>query len=572
MFGKRYFATRKRLAGIVDSVEELSQDVGLDLDGFAEHSKLLEDMKNPFLIVVCGEVNAGKSTLVNGIFGMELCKSIILPETHRAIWYRHGEEEYDEDVTEVLQERYRSFDFLHDFNVVDTPGTNSIVKGHQAITEKFLPVADLVLFVFPVSNPWGAATWDFIGRMPNDMQAKIACVIQQKDLRAEEEVEIIIGHLKELAKQRLVKVPEVYPVSGKQALDAKQRQPFAEAEWEGSGYPELEKFISRSVNTSPERRQVLRDVRDMVSDALGKIENHMESRASGVERKAMYLKKVEGEADDVRERYDDEVVQRFASYGETFMDEAEAGLLALQKKLSLGTSLRSLFKREDCAEEVEEAVLKAVDDGFGELAAHGSHELEDLCEAHWKEAVPKIDKQLDISVEKSLDGEEFGLSQVREVFVKKMKRIVRQSVLGMKLRGGLELKIEGRRAVLRRFVASVLILLTLGGVAGAFQIHMLAWALITAALMVGMVGLVMAVRHGQKVLRWFRFRLEDGRQPFESEVGRGYREEVRRFFSDYVRRLDLVRKELAITKSELEPQMEKWRELFLELKAVDQEL
>jgi len=572
MFGKRYFATRKRLAGIVDSVEKLAGEVGLSLGGFAEHSELLEGMRNPFLIVVCGEVNAGKSTLVNGIFGMELCKSNILPETDRVIWYRHGEKERDEDVTDVLQERYRSFDFLHDFNVVDTPGTNSIVRGHQAITERFLPVADLVLFVFPVSNPWGAATWDFISKMPDEMQSKIACVIQQKDLREPEEVEIIIGHLKELAVQRMVKAPQVYPVSGKAALEAKRRQPFAEREWEESGYPELEQFISRSVNTSPGRRQILRDVRDMTSDALRKIEDHMEACASGVERKAMYLKKVEGEADDAREKYDDEVVQRFVGFGDAYMEESEAGIKVLRKKLSLLPSLRSLFKREDCAMEVEDAIASSVEEALGELASLGSHELEDICEGHWKDAAPRINAQLAIKVAKVFEEEEIGLARAREVFVKKLRRVVRQAVIGVRLRGGLEMKVDERRGVMRRFMAGMLIFLTLGGCLGAFQFHMWAWGLVTVALMVGMAGVVVSISQTQKVLKWFQAKILDGRSTMESEVGRGYREEVRRFFSEYVRRLDLVRNEVAVTKSELEPRMEKWRELFLELKSVEKEL
>ena len=166
MFGEQYFATRKKLGVVVHNTRELARNLGLEIAGFSEESELLEGLENPFLFVVSGEVNAGKSTLINGLFGEELCKVNVLPETERVLWYRFGEEEHNEEITEILEERYRPIDFLSDFNIVDTPGTNSVVRGHQAITESFLPVADLVLFVFPVSNPWGAATWDFIERFP----------------------------------------------------------------------------------------------------------------------------------------------------------------------------------------------------------------------------------------------------------------------------------------------------------------------------------------------------------------------------------------------------------------------
>jgi predicted GTPase len=183
MFGERYFATRQKLAAVVNDTRDLARTSGVELNGFAADSELFEGFANPFLFVVCGEVNAGKSTLINGLFGQELCSVNVLPETERVTWYRYGETSHNEEITEVLEERYRPIEFLSDFNSVDTPGTNSVIRGHQAITERFLPVADLVLFVFPVSNPWGAATWDFIARFPEELRGKVAFFLQQKDQR-----------------------------------------------------------------------------------------------------------------------------------------------------------------------------------------------------------------------------------------------------------------------------------------------------------------------------------------------------------------------------------------------------
>ena len=142
MFGREYFKTRKRLSDVVVRVLALAEKTD------AEKSPLLENditkgLSNPFLLVVCGEVNAGKSTLLNGLFGQDICKTNVLPETDRVQWYRYGERTYDEEVTPILEERFRRVDFLMDFNLVDTPGTNSVVQGHQAITDRFLPVADL---------------------------------------------------------------------------------------------------------------------------------------------------------------------------------------------------------------------------------------------------------------------------------------------------------------------------------------------------------------------------------------------------------------------------------------------
>ena len=87
MFGERYFATRQKLSAVVHDARQLARTTGVELNGYSEESELLQGLKNPFLFVVCGEVNAGKSTLINGLFGEDLCAVNVLPETQRDIWF-----------------------------------------------------------------------------------------------------------------------------------------------------------------------------------------------------------------------------------------------------------------------------------------------------------------------------------------------------------------------------------------------------------------------------------------------------------------------------------------------------
>jgi hypothetical protein len=44
-------------------------------------------------------------------------------------------------------------EFLRDIAIMDTPGTNSVVRQHQEITEDFIPRADLVLFITSIDRP-----------------------------------------------------------------------------------------------------------------------------------------------------------------------------------------------------------------------------------------------------------------------------------------------------------------------------------------------------------------------------------------------------------------------------------
>src|SRR5712671_4808117 len=104
---------------------------------------LLTDIREPLLFVVVGEVKSGKSSLLNALFGQEFAKVDVLPATDKICIFRYGAMEKQVDVSPKLIERYLPVPFLHDFNVVDTPGTNTIVAEHQTITENFVPRADL---------------------------------------------------------------------------------------------------------------------------------------------------------------------------------------------------------------------------------------------------------------------------------------------------------------------------------------------------------------------------------------------------------------------------------------------
>ena len=113
-------------------------------------------------------------------------------------------------------ERYLPIPFLHDFNVVDTPGTNTMVAEHQTITENFVPRADLILFVFSVVNPWTQSAWEFLKFIQTKWLKNVVFVLQQADLREPTEIEVIQRHLQDNAIQRLGFAPPIFAGLGAQ--------------------------------------------------------------------------------------------------------------------------------------------------------------------------------------------------------------------------------------------------------------------------------------------------------------------------------------------------------------------
>src|SRR3954464_9198225 len=201
---------------------------------------LLTNIREPLLFVVVGEVKAGKSSLINALFGQEIARADVLPATDRVCIYRYGADEKMVELSPRLIERHLPIEFLRDFNVVDTPGTNTMIAEHQTITENFVPRADLILFVFSVANPWTQSAWDFLKFVQKKWLKNVVFVLQQSDLREPAEIEIIRRHLTDTAAQKLGVTLPVFAVSARKALLARTTGADKDQLWKESEFAALE--------------------------------------------------------------------------------------------------------------------------------------------------------------------------------------------------------------------------------------------------------------------------------------------------------------------------------------------
>ena len=63
----------------------------------------------------------------------------------------YGKEHTITALSAVLKRITYNEEILKEIAIVDTPGTNTIISHHQEITERFIPVSDLIVFVFESS-------------------------------------------------------------------------------------------------------------------------------------------------------------------------------------------------------------------------------------------------------------------------------------------------------------------------------------------------------------------------------------------------------------------------------------
>jgi small GTP-binding protein len=193
-----------------------------------------------FLLVVVGEFNAGKSAFINALLGQPVLDEGVTPTTDRIHVLAHGPattRHLQDDGIEMLT---AAVEVLRDIHIVDTPGTNAIIREHERLTSEFVPRSDLVLFVTSADRPFTETERAFL-QLIRDWGKKIVIVINKVDiLQHETEVQEVVSFVREHATRLLGISPDVFPVSARLAMRAKRGDPSV---WAASRFEPLERFL-----------------------------------------------------------------------------------------------------------------------------------------------------------------------------------------------------------------------------------------------------------------------------------------------------------------------------------------
>ena len=198
-----------------------------------------------FLLVVVGEFNAGKSAFINALLGERILEEGVTPTTTKVNILRYGEKKEKKILSENVESINLKAPYLKEISIVDTPGTNAIIREHEEITSLFVPRSDLILFVTSADRPFTESERIFLDQIKS-WGKKVVLVINKIDiLQSPEALEEIRVFVSENAKKVLRIDPEIFPVSSQLALKAKQGEP---ALWEESRFEHLETYILNTLD------------------------------------------------------------------------------------------------------------------------------------------------------------------------------------------------------------------------------------------------------------------------------------------------------------------------------------
>ena len=186
---------QQRIAGLLLSLERSpSLPLSPSLSSLLSDSRAL--LYQPFFIVVVGEFNSSKSSLINALLRSPtpLLPTGPLPTTSFIYIIQYGETVSHTTSTAASPSSSSStsaplhvitapIPWLRTLSLIDTPGTNALARVHEQLTRDFLPRADLILLVTSSERPFSQSEKDFLSEI-EQWKKRVAVVVSKVDLLA----------------------------------------------------------------------------------------------------------------------------------------------------------------------------------------------------------------------------------------------------------------------------------------------------------------------------------------------------------------------------------------------------
>jgi small GTP-binding protein len=180
--------------------------------------RALRQLDELFLLVVVGEFNSGKSALINALLGEAFLPEGPTPTTDRVYVLAHGQASAPEFVQDDVRLLRYPAELLRQVRIVDTPGTNAVLRQHEAIARDFVPRSDLVLFVTSADRPFTESERAFLESI-RQWGKKVVIVINKDDvLDGEASRREVDAFVRSQVRRLLDFEPEVFLVSARAGL------------------------------------------------------------------------------------------------------------------------------------------------------------------------------------------------------------------------------------------------------------------------------------------------------------------------------------------------------------------
>ncbi len=521
---------------------------------------VLGNIRAPLLFVVVGEVKAGKSSLLNALFGHEFAKVDVLPATDRVCIFRYGAEEKTIEISPELIERHLPIDFLRDFNIVDTPGTNTMVAAHQKITENFVPRADLVLFVFSVVNPWTQSAWDFLSFVQQRWLKNVVFVLQQADLREPAEIEVIRRHLEDTANQRLGFAPPIFAVSAKQALLSRSGTVESEKLWQQSQFAALDAQINLIVSDESASKRKLESAWQTGQLILNQTAAEIRAAFATIARDEERLERIKNFL-QARKGQTLRQVHGFVRGVEQACREAAAqGTHLLETRLTFWTTLKMVWRRADWQRDFQAEMDAKLRQIVQPQIENAVQLLETDLRGIWPQLQDTIEAQFTHDVQAQAPRTPPDFARQRRDLLQSIELTLAERMSGEAIEEQLGVVFRETSERLRipvGVVAAGGIVALIGAMSSAAVADVTGVLAISAAVL----GTVLAQRQRRKILRTYAVQMESKRTELVSAIENQITHAIDLFYSEIDTAFQPLAAFCASQRSQQKPAMDRIEEL-----------
>ncbi len=351
-------------------------DLRVNLVGFGTSEESLEtlgksiaQLDDLFLLVMVGEFNSGKSAVINALLGEKLLKEGVTPTTSKINILRYGEESTRKVVAENQEVVFLPVVLLSEVSIVDTPGTNAIVRYHEELTRHFVPRADLVLFITSVDRPFTESERVFMAQI-RDWGKKVIIIINKLDiLQDEDELHQVEDFVRQNARELLGVSPEIFSVSARMALRAKQGEDHL---WETSNFGSLEEYIQNTLDKKSQIKLKFLNPLGVSNHLVDSIRDSAKEQRQVLEEDLALLRNVDQQQNIYQEDKAKEFKLRMSEIENIFFEMEQRGDDFFEDRFRLARVLdlikkdrmQSDFKREvvaDVSQRVDQKVNELID-------------------------------------------------------------------------------------------------------------------------------------------------------------------------------------------------------------------
>ncbi len=291
-------------------------------------------LHEPFLFVIVGEVKVGKSSFVNALLqtDKEVCKVAPDPCTDIIQQIVYGDTETHIPINPYLKKVTLPIEILRKIAIVDTPGTNTVIEHHTEITEKFIPVSDLIIFVFEAKNPYRQSAWQFFDFVSTEWRKKVVFVLQQADLIEPADLEVNKNGVIQYAIKRGVENPRLFCVS------AKKEQ---KGDTDNSGFAEMRQYIHNTVTGGGNMRLKVQSLLNTSQNITNTIKVGLQEREAQMKADQQFRSRVTSLLDHSEKRSGEQV----ESLIEVVLDEYDKITGQLSAEFANGLGFFNMVKK-----------------------------------------------------------------------------------------------------------------------------------------------------------------------------------------------------------------------------------